>query len=100
VQVHFADGKLERLYADRKYTAKYGQNIVRAFRKVVGQLDTATSELDLYNSKALHYEKLKGDRSHQRSLRLNDQMRLIVEVVKGKGESEPVIIIVCIEDYH
>jgi toxin HigB-1 len=98
VQLHFVDKKLEKLYTDRDYTAKYGPNVVKAFRKVVGLIAYAENEQDLYRTKSLHYEKLKGDRRFQRSLRLNDQMRLIVEIVEGS--SGTVIVIVDIEDYH
>ena len=47
---------------------------------------------------SLGFEKLKGARAHQRSIRLNDQWRLILEI-EGKGDSKA-IVIVSIEDYH
>lgn len=52
----------------------------------------------LYQLHSLHCEKLKGDRSHQHSIRLNDQWRLIFEL-EGKGAAK-VVAIVSIEDYH
>jgi proteic killer suppression protein len=57
----------------------------------------AADERDLYGLKSLHYEKLKGDRSHQRSLRLNQQFRLIVELERHNGKTVAIIEIV---DYH
>jgi proteic killer suppression protein len=48
--------------------------------------------------RSLHFEKLKGARSHQHSMRLNAQYRLIVEL-HGKGQ-EKVVYVVGIEDYH
>ncbi len=81
----FADGELERLYTDRRYAAQYGPNIVKAFRKIIGVIKDAMDERDFYKMKSLHYEKLHGGRSHQRSVRLNQQFRLIVELeVSGK----------------
>ena len=59
---------------------------------------SADDERDLYQLKSLHYEKLKGDRSHQRSMRLNDQFRLIVELEQNGPEK--VVVVVAIEDYH
>lgn len=47
--------------------------------------------------KSLHYEKLKGKRSHQRSMRLNDQFRLIVEIEEANGRT---VVVISIEDYH
>ena len=48
--------------------------------------------------RSLHFEKLKGGRRHQYSMRLNDQWRLILEM-EGKGH-EKILVIVAIEDYH
>jgi toxin HigB-1 len=48
--------------------------------------------------KSLHFEKLKGSRDHQHSMRLNDQWRLIVEL-DGKAPNKTVVVI-GIEDYH
>lgn len=62
------------------------------------QIVAALNEKDFYNSKGLHYEKLKGDRAHQHSMRLNDQWRLILELVERKGQK--IVRIVGIEDYH
>jgi len=48
--------------------------------------------------KSLHFEKPKGARSHQRSMRLNKQWRLILELEQTK-EGKTVVIIE-IEDPH
>ena len=62
------------------------------------QVAAALNEKDFYNSKGLHYEKLKANRSYQHSMRLNDQWRLILELVERKGQK--IVRIVGIEDYH
>jgi proteic killer suppression protein len=97
VLVRFADQKLERLYIDGGYMHGLGANVVKAYRKVVQAIVAAADERDLYGLKSLHYEKLKGDRSHQRSLRLNQQFRLIVELERHNGKTVAIIEIV---DYH
>lgn len=61
-------------------------------------LRDAEDERDLYALKSLHFEKLKGARAHQRSLRLNDQFRLIVEIVPTGARNA--VVVVSIEDYH
>jgi proteic killer suppression protein len=48
--------------------------------------------------KSLHFEKLKGARSHQHSIRLNRQWRLIVELERSANGR--LVIVVSIEDYH
>ena len=39
---------------------RFGPDVVKAFRKKVGFLAQAESEVDLRNYKALHFEKLQG----------------------------------------
>jgi proteic killer suppression protein len=58
----------------------------------------ANDERDLYVVKGNRFEKLKGARSHQYSLRLNDQWRLIVEIKSGNPKNT--IVVVGVEDYH
>jgi toxin HigB-1 len=94
----FADDDLKRLYVDLGFTAGHSQTIVKAFRKRMQQVRAATDERVFYQLKSLHFEKLKGKRSHQHSMRLNGQFRLIVELVNSK--SGKVIRIISIEDYH
>ena len=54
---------LKRLYEDADFTApQFGRDLIRAFRKKVAFLQDAASELDLRAYKALHYEKLVGNR--------------------------------------
>jgi len=98
MRVRHANRKLERLEFDLSYDAGFGQPILRAFRKLMRFIRDAIDDRDFYRMKSLHYEKLKGARSHQRSMRLNDQFRLIVELeLDGEGKR---IVIVGIEDYH
>jgi toxin HigB-1 len=58
----------------------------------------AHDERDFYAMKSLRFEKLEGDRSSQRSVRLNDQWRLILEF-SGEAPAKT-LLIVTIEDYH
>ena len=61
-------------------------------------IHAAVDVTDLRALKGLRYEKLKGKRSHERSMRLNDQWRLTVEEVT---DSDGMYLrINAIEDYH
>lgn len=96
--IRFKSDALRRMYTEADFTNGYSQELVRAYRKRIGFIVAAKDERDLYAWKGLRYEKLKGNRSHQRSIRLNDQFRLILEV----DESTPqhTMAIIEIEDYH
>jgi toxin HigB-1 len=98
MEVEFADEQLDRLEIDPKFTAGFGKEAVRGFRKVMQVIRAAVDERDLYQLRSLHFEKLKGDRSHQRSVRINKQWRLILEIV---GEPpQKTVRVAAIEDYH
>ncbi len=47
--------------------------------------------------KSLHYEKLRGDREGQHSMRLNDQWRLVLRIEVAVGKTAVIIEVV---DYH
>jgi len=97
VLVRFADKRLQRMEMESGYTAGFGPDVAKAFRRLMAYIRSAVDERAFYAMKSLHYEKLKGNRSHQRSMRLNQQYRLIVEIVQAQ---ERTVIVVSIEDYH
>jgi toxin HigB-1 len=93
-----ADKTLKRIDEDADFTGWLAENLVRAFRMRMQQIRAAASENDLRMLKLLHFEKLKGDRKHQYSIRLNVEFRLILELestAQGK-----VVVVSGIEDYH
>jgi len=95
--VRFADRKLERLETDPTYRAGFGPDVVKQYRRKMAIIRAAVDERAFYAMKSLHYEKLKGSRSHQRSMRLNDQFRLIIEM---ETVDERVVVVLSVEDYH
>ena len=98
MEVQFRDEKLDRLETDPRYDGGFSQAVVTAFRKRMQMIRAAPDERVFYQLKSLHFEKLQGSRSHQHSMRLNDQWRLIMEFV---GEApKKIVVIVSIEDYH
>jgi toxin HigB-1 len=98
MEVIFRDDSLDKLEIDPGFDGGYQPGIVKAFRKRMQQIRAAIDERDFYNQKSLRFEKLKGNRKHQHSMRLNDQWRLILEF--NKDSPRKVAIVVCIEDYH
>ena len=94
----FADADLEDVYYDPKATLGLGPSVDKGFRKVIGLIDAAVDERDLRALKGLHYEKLKGPRSHQHSLKINKKWRIILEREKGDGRIR--LVIIEIDDYH
>jgi len=98
LRFYFADNKLKRLYTEEKGARKYPEGVVDAFFEALDVIEGAPDERDLYALRSLRYEKLKGKRSNQRSLRLNEQFRLVVE--QEEDQEGKFFWIVAIEDYH
>jgi proteic killer suppression protein len=98
MEVGFRGGSLERLESDPRFDGGYPQAVVRAYRMRLQLIRSADDERALYALKSLHFEKLKGNRDHQHSMRLNDQWRLIIELEGSKPRKT--VWVVGIEDYH
>lgn len=98
MEVTFKDESLDRLETDASYSAGFSGGIVKAFRKAMQHIRSASDERVLYTRRSFRFEKLRGDREGQYSMRLNDQWRLIVELHSiGARKTVHVVEIV---DYH
>lgn len=98
MEVDFDDEQLDRLETDRDYDAGFGREVVRSFRKLMQIIRGAPDERDFYALKGLHFEKLEGARAHERSMKINKQWRLILEL-RGQAPNKRVLV-KAIEDYH
>ena len=94
----FLDNKLEALYTHAKGAQRLDPAVFDAFLDVVAAVQAAKTPQDLRALKALHYEKLKGDRKGDRSLVLHKGQRLIVR--EQRDDQGLYIEIVKIDDYH
>ena len=106
MDVTFKDQSLDRLEIDATYSAGFGGDVVKAYRKAMQHIRAAADERTFYARRSFHFEKLKGGRADQHSMRLNDQWRLIVELheqgekQEGKPPPKKNVHIVEIVDYH
>ena len=98
MNVVFADAKLALIETDQAGSTMLGVAVIKSARRKLTVLRAATDDRSLRNWKSLHYEKLKGERAGQRSIRLNDQFRMVFELDE---QTEPqTVTILAIEDYH
>ncbi len=97
MDVRHADKKLERLETDLHYRGGFGPDVVKAYRRRMQYIRAAVDEQAFFAMKSLHYEKLKGDRAGERSMRLNKQFRLLLRIEETAGKT---VVIIRIEDYH
>src|SRR5690554_4286985 len=98
MQIEFGDPALALVETDEAGATRLPVAVIKSVRRKLTVLRAAPDDRTLRNWKSLHYEKLKGDRDGQRSIRINRQYRL---VFKLDSESEPqVLTVLAIEDYH
>ena len=98
MDVEFADSTFQQLETDDECNAGHGVEVVRGFRKVMRFIRAARDERDFMAMRGLRFEKLKGNRSHQHSFRINNQWRLVVQIEERKPKK--IVHIVEIVDYH
>ena len=98
MEIEYADATLALIETDNAGGTRLPVAVIRSARRKLTVLRAATDDRTLRNWKSLHYEKLKGDREGQRSIRVNDKYRIIFEL---DSEAEPQkATILAIEDYH
>jgi proteic killer suppression protein len=97
MEIVFEDATLTLIESDVAGETKLPVAVIKAARRKLTVMRAAVDDRSLRNWKSLYYEKLRGDREGQRSIRLNDQYRLVFVL----NESDPLTAtILAIEDYH
>jgi toxin HigB-1 len=99
MEVQHDDPELEDAEANPNYRGKW-QSVVKKFRKAMNLVRQAANEVELHHWKGLRLEKLKGNRSHESSMRLDRQWRLIVEFTARPGSNNNVCVVKAIENHY
>lgn len=99
--VEFSTLELEQLYLVpidlMKGKLPFQKSLIQRYKNRIILLESIEKIRDLYSFKSLHFEKLKGERSHQSSIRLNEQYRLIIQ---QKNEKVLKILIIEISKHY
>lgn len=88
MEITFEKAYLRELYYDGVASDKhlrYQTNIVKKYVRVVNILDSVDKATDLFRYRALHYEKLVGDKAGLESVRVNDQYRIEFKTTSAGG---------------
>ena len=85
LRFRFRSKKLETLYTAERGAKAYPAQVVDAFFEAMAVIVAASDERDLRAMKGFRFEKLRGDRAGQNSMRLNKQWRLVIELEKAIG---------------
>ena len=98
MDVEFQDKRLALIETDRAAETRLPISVINSCRQKLVVIRAAPNEQTLRNWKSLHYEKLKGDRDGQRSIRINRQFRLVFTL--DEHCQPPKITVLDVEDYH
>ena len=89
----FVSDETKKIFLGNTST-KLPKDIQRTARRKLLYLDDAEDLQDLLASPGNHLEKLKGNRSGQYSIRINDQWRICFEWFDNKAKNVEIV------DYH
>ena len=98
MDVEFQDKHLALIETDEAAKTKLPIAVINSFRNKLVVIRAAPDERTLRSWKRLHYEKLTGEREGQRSIRLNQQWRLVFTL--DNEATPPKITVLAVEDYH
>ncbi|MCA3560988.1 MAG: type II toxin-antitoxin system RelE/ParE family toxin [Aestuariivirga sp.] len=98
MDVVFADPRLALVETEEAGKTKLPVSVIQSARRKLTVLRAAVDDRSLRNWKSLHYEKLKGDRDGLRSIRLNDQYRMVLSLDETTNPQTATVL--AIEDYH
>lgn len=99
VRLAYEDDDLRLLATKSDFHLKqYGRDVERGYRKAIGLLTSASSQMELRQFKGLRLEKVDHDFPGCHSVRINGQWRLIIEF--AKQDDDQIIIVIKITDYH
>ena len=83
MDLEFRDKKLALVETPDAPKTRLPVSVIESMRNKLRFLRNAPDERTISNWRSLHYEKMEGD---QRSIRLNDQYRLIFEIDTKKNK--------------
>ena len=98
MDVEFEDSRLALIETTRAAESRLPVGVIQSARRKLTAIRAAPDERTLRNWKSLHYEKLKGTRDDQRSIRLNSQWRLVFRLDTTCAPNK--VTVISIEDYH
>jgi proteic killer suppression protein len=98
MRIVFGADELALIETDEAGATRLPVAVIKSARRKLTVLRATTDDRSLRNWRSLRYEKLKGNREGQRSIRINDQYRMVFRL--EDGTDPPTITILSIEDYH
>jgi len=96
MEIRFRSESYERLEVDAHFTGNWPPAVVKEYRLCLHYLRQAINIRDIAALTYLEFHQLDGDRTHQHSLYLNDEWRLVIEIEGAVFDQ--ILVIVNIEE--
>ena len=77
MRIEFADATVSRICTDQAHKLRLPIAVIKAARKKLLLLELAPDERTLRNFKSFNYKRRKGEKNGKRSVRINDQYRIV-----------------------
>jgi toxin HigB-1 len=98
MRFRYANKTLQKMDEEPDFNGGFSPGLVKAFKRRMHAIRQATNVNTLRAVKSFRFERLKGKRQDEYSIRLNDQFRLIFQIEKEDDGNR--LVILNIEDYH
>ena len=98
MRIEFANDHLRKILTDEAHKLGLPISVIKAARNKLLKLEWAKDERDLRKWASLNYKKLHGDQMGRRTIRINDQYRIVFML--NDEEHPPAIRILEIGDTH
>ena len=98
MDIGFADENIAQICTAQAHKLGLPIGVIKSARRKLVLLYGAPDERTLRNWKSLNYKKLKGDCDGRRSIRLNDQYRMIFTI--DDNHRPPIVTVLEIGDTH
>ena len=98
MKIEFADKRLALIRTDRAHELGLPFAVIKSCREKLTFIEAAPDERSIRNWRSLRYKKLEGDKNARRTIRINDQYRIVFVI--DDETHPPVLTILEIGDTH
>ena len=98
MDIYFSHPYLAAIETPDVAKARLPVAVIKSVRRKLSVIRASTDERTLREWRSLHYEKLQGSMEGYRSIRVNDQYRMVFTI---DTTTQPnAVTIISVEDYH
>jgi len=98
MKIEFGDKRLALVRTDKAHELGLPFGVIKSCREKLTFIEAAPDERTLRNWRSLRFKKLEGDKDDRRTIRINEQYRMVFKI--ENDAHPPVITILEIGDTH